>query len=153
MPGLRPYLAGVDDAAHDKQEHKQIHGRQHDVLVAPEPLAVLAQPRQQLVGVQQAHRAQDAQEAGRLSGDGREERDDCRYVGPSGRMRKLAQTIAADGEARQKIQEDQHAEDDIEPFECRIAGKKGRDDDEQYSHDVEGEQAIAKAVRRGASDS
>ena len=68
-------------------------------------------------------------------------------------MRKLAQTVAADGEARQKIQQDQHAEDDVEPFEGRIAGNKRRDHDEQYGDDVEGKKRVAEAVRRRASNS
>ena len=81
-------------------------------------------------------------------GGGCEEPDDGRHVGPGGGVRQLAQPIAADDETRQKIQEDQHAEDDVEPLEGRISANKRRDDDEQYGQDVEGEKRVAEAVRR-----
>ena len=50
-----------------------------------------AQPRQQLVAAQQPQRAQDAQEAGGLADQRREERDDRRDVRPGGGMQQVAQ--------------------------------------------------------------
>ena len=68
--------------------------------------AVLPEPGEKLVGVQQPNGAQDAEEARRLAGYGREERNDRSYVRKRCRMQELAHAAAADRQSRQEVGED-----------------------------------------------
>ncbi|BCH24584.1 hypothetical protein MesoLjLc_42370 [Mesorhizobium sp. L-8-10] len=66
---------------HDEQEDAQIGQSDQGILVATEIDEVVPQPGQNLVGVEQADRTQDAQETKALASDWREEREDRRKVG------------------------------------------------------------------------
>ena len=142
-------LGLVDDAGHDEDEDRQMRDREHRVFALAEPRAVLAQPRQQLIGVQQPHRAQDAQEAGAFADHRREERHDRGDVCPGGGMQQLAQPRPADGDARGEVGEDRDAEHDIDPLDDVAARQERRRDDEQDGQKIEREQGIAEAMAVG----
>src|SRR5688572_8521515 len=64
-------------------------------------------------------------------------------------MDQLAQSIAADEQSRQEVQQDYDAERDVEPFQHRGVGHKRRRDDEQDRDDVECQERVAKALGTG----
>ena len=68
-----PVLRLVDKARHDEDEDAEIDRCPDQVFVTSKKYAVGSQPREKLVGVEQAQGSQDAQEADALSHDGREE--------------------------------------------------------------------------------
>ena len=110
--------------------------------------AVLPKPGEKLVGVQQPNGAQDAEEARRLAGYGREERNDRSYVRKRCRMQELAHAAAADRQSRQEVGEDDQAEGDVEPLQHEVVGHKRRGHDEQDGSNVESQQRIAEALSR-----
>ena len=65
-------LGGIDQPGHHEDEHQQVEGRAEHILIAAEEGEILAQPPEQLVGVQKAQRPHHAQEAKALAGERRE---------------------------------------------------------------------------------
>ncbi len=91
--GIAGVLGLVNDPGGDEDEDREIDHRDENFLVAAEVGQVGAQLRQHVIGAQQPHRAQDAQEAGRFAGERREKRDDCGDVGPGRKPQQLAHRL------------------------------------------------------------
>ena len=84
---------------------------------------VAPQPGEQLIAAQQPQGAQDAQEAGGLADQRRQERHDGGDVGPGDRMRQLAQPVAADEQPRGEVGQDDQAEQHIERSTRSLRGR------------------------------
>ena len=86
---IAPMVSLVDEAGHNKDEHRKVHHRGDYLLVAAEERAGGAEPRNDLISLQYPKRAQDAPKAQTFANYGREEGYDCRNVRPSGWVSKF----------------------------------------------------------------
>ena len=110
-------LSLVSEAGHNKDEHRKVHHRGDDLLVATEERAGGAEPRNDLISMQYPKRAQDTQKAKTFPNYGREEGYDCRHIRPSGWVSKFPHRVRTYIEASREIGEDNKSEDRIEPFD------------------------------------
>ena len=140
-------LSLIDEAGHNKDEHRKVRHRGNYLLVATEERAGSSEPRNNLIGMQYPERAEDTKKAQTLPNYRRQEGYDCRHVRPSGRVRKFPHRIGTYVEARRKIGEDNKSEDHIEPFDPSRAGYERRTDDEQDREGIENEKPVAKPLR------
>ena len=77
----------------------------------------MPEPPQDLVGVQQPQRPEDAQESQALAGDRREERGDRHDVGQRRRIAQISHPVRRDRHPRREVGEDHDPEDRVDDLD------------------------------------